>query len=179
MRIVKLQAENVKRLKAAEIEPDGNLVVIGGKNANGKTSLLDSICMALAGQGSIPAKPVREGESEAKVTLELDEDFVIERRIKTDGSGSLVVRNKDGARYPSPQSLLDGFSARFTFDPLAFKAMKPREQVELLKQVLGLDFTEIDADRQQNFETRTLANRRIREIEAQIKGMPHYPDAPD
>lgn len=29
MKIVKLQAENVKRLKAIEITPDGNLVIIG------------------------------------------------------------------------------------------------------------------------------------------------------
>jgi recombinational DNA repair ATPase RecF len=52
MRIVKLQAENVKRLVCVEIEPSGNLIVVGGKNGNGKTSLLDSIMMALAGKSA-------------------------------------------------------------------------------------------------------------------------------
>ena len=37
MKIIELQAENVKRLKAVEITPDGTLQVIGGKNAQGKS----------------------------------------------------------------------------------------------------------------------------------------------
>ena len=38
MKIVKLEAQNVKRLKAVEITPQGNTVVIGGRNGQGKTS---------------------------------------------------------------------------------------------------------------------------------------------
>ena len=33
MRIIKLQAENVKRIKAVEISPTGDLVIISGRNA--------------------------------------------------------------------------------------------------------------------------------------------------
>uniref|UniRef100_A0A6M3XRA5 Uncharacterized protein n=1 Tax=viral metagenome TaxID=1070528 RepID=A0A6M3XRA5_9ZZZZ len=32
MKIVSLEAQNVKRLKAIRIDPEGNLVVIGGNN---------------------------------------------------------------------------------------------------------------------------------------------------
>ena len=42
MKIIKLTAENVKRLKAIEITPEGNLVVIGGLNDQGKTSTLSN-----------------------------------------------------------------------------------------------------------------------------------------
>ena len=38
-KIIKLQAENVKRLKAIEITPAGNTVIITGKNAQGKSSV--------------------------------------------------------------------------------------------------------------------------------------------
>lgn len=48
MKIIALQAENVKRLVAIEIRPDGNLVQITGKNGAGKTSVLDCIWWALA-----------------------------------------------------------------------------------------------------------------------------------
>ena len=43
MRIVQLSIENVKCLKAVEIKPDGTLQVVTGRNAQGKTSVLDAI----------------------------------------------------------------------------------------------------------------------------------------
>ena len=52
--IVTLEAENIKRLKAVEITPEGNLVVVGGKNAQGKSSVMDSIAYALGGKKLVP-----------------------------------------------------------------------------------------------------------------------------
>ena len=51
MNIVKLRAENIKRIVAVEIEPDGALVQITGRNGAGKSSVLDAIWWALAGNG--------------------------------------------------------------------------------------------------------------------------------
>ena len=48
--IIELKAENVKVLKAIEIRPEGNIIELTGKNGNGKSSVLDSIIMALAGK---------------------------------------------------------------------------------------------------------------------------------
>jgi recombinational DNA repair ATPase RecF len=50
MKIIRLQSENVKKIKAVEIKPDGNVVVVSGKNGAGKTSLLDSGNMAVIQQ---------------------------------------------------------------------------------------------------------------------------------
>ena len=60
MKITKLISKNILNLKAVEIEPDGNMVIISGKNAAGKTSILESIFFALTGK--LPKKPIREGE---------------------------------------------------------------------------------------------------------------------
>ena len=57
LKIIQLSAENVKRLIAVEIKPDGNLVQITGKNGQGKTSVLDSIWWAL----SVRVIRVRDG----------------------------------------------------------------------------------------------------------------------
>ena len=44
MKINKLEIENVKRVKAVKIEPSTNgLTIIGGKNNQGKTSVLDAL----------------------------------------------------------------------------------------------------------------------------------------
>ncbi len=178
MKIVKLTSENVKRIRLVEIEPSGNMIVVGGKNGNGKTSLLDSIVMALAGKAAIPSKPVRDGEKQADIEIEMDEDFVIHRRIKPDGDSTVTVKNKAGAKYGSPQALLDGFAAKFTFDPLAFKSMKPAAQVALLKDVLGLDFTQADKERAELFSLRTDMNRQIRDLEGQIPGKAKHDGVP-
>ena len=50
MKIIKLETENVKRIKTACIEPDGSMVVIGGRNGQGKSSALDSIAYAIGGK---------------------------------------------------------------------------------------------------------------------------------
>ena len=54
VKITSLEAENVKRIKAVQIEPASTgLTVIGGNNGQGKTSVLDAIAWAL-GRGEVP-----------------------------------------------------------------------------------------------------------------------------
>ena len=60
MKIVKLTAENFMRLVAVEITPQGNAIMITGKNAAGKSSVLDAIMAAFCGKKYQPAKPIRE-----------------------------------------------------------------------------------------------------------------------
>lgn len=84
MQIVKLMSENVKRLLAVTIEPGGAaLVTVGGLNGAGKSSVLDSIGYALGGEKLVPEEPIRLGESEAKITVDLG-DFVVTRTFKRD-----------------------------------------------------------------------------------------------
>lgn len=179
MKIVRLSAENIKRISAVEITPDGNLVVVGGSNGQGKTSVLDSIMMALGGKYTIPSKPVKRGNKSGSVEIELDEDFVIKRTINEDGTGKLEVSSKAGARYQSPQTLLDGFAAKFSFDPLAFKQMKPAEQAELLRNVLGLDFSDLDRRRQSTYVERTIVNRNVKKLESQLSAATFNPRIPE
>ena len=53
MKILRLVVKNIQKIVAAEITPDGNVIVISGKNAQGKTSVMDAISMALGGQNQI------------------------------------------------------------------------------------------------------------------------------
>ena len=50
VKITSLELENVKRIKAVKLEPSPNgLTIIGEKNNQGKTSVLDAIAWALGG----------------------------------------------------------------------------------------------------------------------------------
>ncbi|MDF2751634.1 MAG: family ATPase [Gaiellaceae bacterium] len=178
MRIITLKAENVKRLKAVEISPDGDVVVIAGRNAQGKTSVLDAIWMALAGAAGAKetSRPIRDGEKQASVVLDLG-DLVVTRKW-TDAGTSLAVAAADGAKYPSPQSVLDGLIGRLTFDPLAFAEASQKDQLATLLSVVELPFdpAKLAMERQGIFDQRTDVNREIKRLEGAIGEIPDYPD---
>lgn len=173
MRIVKLQAENVKRLKAVEITPDGHLQVIAGRNAQGKSSVLDAIWFALGGGAAqrSTARPVRDGEDHASVVLNLG-DMVVTRTWNGDKT-ALKVESPEGAVFRSPQTLLDGLIGRFSFDPLAFSQQDERTQLaELLTLVeLPFDPAKIDEQRSQLYAERTEVGRRGMQLKGQLDGM--------
>lgn len=177
-RIVKLEAENVKRLRAVTITPDGAVVTIRGDNGQGKTSVLDAIEYALAGEKSHPAEPIRRGAEKARVVIETDDGIVVERRW-TAGGTRLEVRNKDGMKYSTPQKLLDGLVGKLSFDPLAFMREKPERQAEVLRQLIGVDVSLLDAKRRQTFDARTEVNRRVTAAKARLDAMPVIEVTPD
>lgn len=175
MKIIKLQAENIKKLKAIEIKPDSNLVQITGANAQGKTSVLDSIWYALAGKDVIESKPIREGENEALIKIEI-EDFIVTRKFKSkDGnvSTSLFVENREGLRYKSPQTILDDLIGKLSFDPLAFTRLKAKEQFNLLCNVCNIDFNfyENECKKTDIYDERTAINRQLKEVEAEANNI--------
>ena len=175
-KIIKLTSENVKRLQAVEITPDGNVVVIGGKNGAGKSSVLDSIEYALGGD-TADRMPVRRGEEKAKIVLDLGE-IIVKRTFTATGGTSLIVTNADGVRQSSPQALLDKLTGKLTFDPLDFSRQKPEKQAETLRALVGLDFAKHDADALKLYDERTNVNREAKQLQARMLAMPQHKDAP-
>jgi hypothetical protein len=169
MHIVELRAENIKRLSAVTIRPEGALVEITGRNEQGKTSVLDSIWMALGGAEVIPDQPIRAGQDEASVSLDLGE-FKVTRKFRRKDEGfttSLVVETPDGMRPKSPQTMLNELVGRYTLDPLAFSRMKPGEQFDAMKALVpGFDFDKSLEDDKADYERRTATNRKAKEYRA-------------
>jgi DNA repair exonuclease SbcCD ATPase subunit len=181
MKIISFRAENVKRLHAVSIMPDGSVVEITGRNGAGKTSVLDSIWMALRGRDSIPDLPIRKGAETAFIELDLGR-YKVTRKFK-DKEGktttSLIVETDDGIKAQEPQKILDAIYGELTFDPLAFTRQKPREQFDTLKQfVPGVDFEATERANDADFKARTDINRRAKELRAQIGGV-MIPDVAD
>lgn len=183
MKIIELRAENVKRLVAVTIRPDSNLVEITGRNGQGKTSVLDSIWWALAGTDAIQARPIRNGETSARIEVDLGRDGVtellVERRFTEKGS-YLSVRNAEGFKSPGPQKMLDDLLGSLSFDPLAFMRQDGKRQGEILRTLVGLDFSDIDARRATLYAERTDINRDGKNAAGALDQMPVIaPDTPD
>jgi len=173
--VVALQASNFKRLRAVQLAPSPTgLVEVRGRNGEGKSSLLDALAAALGGKRSCPSQPIHSGEDAAEVVADLG--GLVVRRRWTDPADPqksyLTVENGEGARYPSPQALLDGLVGRFA-DPVRFLGLPEQEQIrEVLQMVdLGVD---LPASRKQEAElaARRKALRSATEsLEARLDGL--------
>lgn len=179
MKIVRLSAENIKKLRAVEITPSGEVVTIAGRNGQGKTSIMDSIWWALAGTANVQSQPIRKGADKAHIKLDLGR-IVVERHFTAKGS-TLTVENAEGARYSSPQALLDKIIGELSFDPLSFARMDPKHQVAELKRVakVDIDLDQLAGLNRGDYERRTEINRDAKAKRAQANGVvvPPKPDS--
>ena len=146
--------------------------------------MLDSIAYALGGKSLIPAHPVRAGQQEAdiQVTLDGDPPLIVRRRWNKKGNTTLEVFEdypNGKAKLSSPQKILDAMCGRIAFDPLEFATMKPADQVATLKQVIGIDTTMIDGQIEAAVSDRADINRRVRDLEGEVKSFPSFDGIPD
>ena len=138
--VVALTVDSFQRIRAARVEPspDG-LVLVRGRNGQGKSSLLGSMLDAFGAERS--ELPITEGQHAGEVRVDLGDLVVVEKLTRDDAGKAkrrLVVEGKEGERYGSPAAVLKALRSHFA-DPLAFEQEKPAEQVKTVLRVLGLD----------------------------------------
>lgn len=92
-----LELENVKKIKAVQLTPaQTGLTIIGGRNNQGKSSVLDAIAWALGGEKYRPSQAQREGSVlPPHLKLTLSNGLVAERSGK---NGSLKVTDPTGKK---------------------------------------------------------------------------------
>ncbi len=171
LRLIRLEAENVKRLVAIDIDLEGNLVQIASEeNGEGKSTTLDCIVWALEGAKNIQDKPIRTGWKEAYIRLTLgdkDVKMIVTREFKINKKGEtttkLIISNPDGSEYAlagGAQELLNTFLGAITFDPLRFSNMDSKSQFDYLKAfVPSVDFKSITKANEDDYNKRKDINR--------------------
>lgn len=174
--IIALQSENVKKITVVQVKLDekdpSGTVIITGENGAGKSSVLDSIEMALRGKDYKLDKPIRDGKEKAVVILKT-QDYIVTRRFVGENT-YLEITNHEGLTYKKPQELLDSLINTIGFDPLEFAEMDQKDQA---KQLLEICPTELDLeknaeDQKALKEQRTFVNRDVKRLAAQIQGYP-------
>lgn len=172
MHILELKINDLKRITAIEINPaTGQPIILTGDNGNGKSSVLDSIILALDNSGL--DDPIRHGRPSGSVKLTLGSDkaeYLLERKVTKSGD-KLTLTDANGIAVQKPQTFLNGLLGNYAFDPLEFTRLKSKDQVEALKQAAGLDFTDIDAKRKEHYDERTIVTRDGKEAAAQLAGL--------
>lgn len=185
--VLNVQVSQFLRLAAIDISPTGpGVVELTGKNRQGKSSTLEAIWAAIGGEKMTPERPLFEDDA----GIMADEGFVSvlvgadaehpEYRVtrhfkKATKEGEkpyttrLVVKDKEG--LTGGQALLTGWLGSITMDPMAFLTMKPAQQGETLRKMVGLDTTEIDRKRAATFEARRDVNRDLRQLEGELAGL--------
>jgi hypothetical protein len=187
MRVNGLRIENYKRIKVVDITPEGGVVTIGGKNDQGKSSLLDAIFTAIKGRSANAPVPVRAGEEKATIRLDLGELIITRSFIVKEGkpyTDTLKVERANGDRPGNPQAILDALLGEIGFDPFEWAQKKPKDQVARILEMVPLS---VDLDELAEQDTSDIANRRdvnreIAALQGQLQGIPKEDvpaDSPD
>jgi DNA repair exonuclease SbcCD ATPase subunit len=167
MKIIKLKASNIKGLKQVDIKPDENLVLVTGKNAQGKSSLLDCILYALGGGSVIGDKPIRKGETKGEIELDLG-DIIVHRSFTDKGTYLDVKTKKHDAHFRKAQAKLDELIDALYFDPLEFIGLNEQEQREILFKSLGINVEKYDEEYGEVYEKRKEIGILLRQFKARL-----------
>jgi len=177
LRIASVQIENVKSVKAFHLEPSAlGLTIVGGKNGQGKTSILDSIAWVLGGAKKAPSKPQRNGAmSDPSISLTLSNGIRVERKGK---NSTLTVIDPQGKRQG--QALLDAFVSEFALDLPKFMDASNREKAEILLRILGVgeQLTKLDLDESRIYNERHQIGQMATAKKKHAIELPEFPDVP-
>lgn len=177
VKINELLIENVKRVKAVQFEPSADgLTIIGGRNGQGKTSILDAIAWALGGNNYKPSVPERDGALvPPNLHIELSNGLIVERKGK---NSTLKVTDPNGNK--SGQQLLNEFVSTLALDLPKFINGSDKDKADSLLKILGIGdvLAQLDVKENQLYAQRTEVGRIADRKKKAADEMPMYPNVP-
>lgn len=190
LRIIGFRVRNILRCSAVDMRfhEEGGLVEFYGPNESGKSSAINSIYLAFRDILQLPADPIHEDEKEGKVEIDLRNDFGVDilltfriwRTRRGAIANKLEVAPVGETAISSPFETLQKFFNGTSLDIRGFLEAKGPKRREMLLRAAGVDFTEIDAERDSIFNERTNANRDLKKLEAQLSSIERPdPETPD
>lgn len=133
MKITKLQIENLYGIE--QLELDGKSIELTGTNGAGKSSVLDAIRLALT-NNSKRKYVVKNGETEGRVLVKLDDGTTIDRKKRTDRSDYKSVKDQNGNEINSPETFLKDIFTPLQLEPVEFLSMSEKEQNRILLNLI-------------------------------------------
>lgn len=164
VRLIGATVENFMRIKLAELrfDEESGVVRVTGPNHAGKTSLLRAFTAVMKGAGAVPDEPLSKDVPEGarwRGELRLSNGWKIERKqTPSSPKGVLAVTSPDGGKFG--QNKLNEWCGPYSFDPLAFFALRPAEKRDVLLSLakdpkLGEKLAALDDERDDLYKERT------------------------
>ena len=177
IKINTLEFENTKRIKAVKMSPSANgLTVIGGRNGQGKTSILDSIAWALGGDKYRPSAASREGSvTPPALRITLNNGLIVERKGK---NSSLKVIDPNGNK--GGQQLLNEFVSELAIDLPKFLNANNKEKAQTLLQIIGVgdELFRLEKEETELYNKRHLLGQIADQKKKFAEEQPYFSDAP-
>lgn len=177
IKINRLELENVKRIKAVKVEPNQNgLTVIGGRNNQGKTSILDSIAWALGGNKFKPSNAAREGSTvPPNLNITLSNGLVVERKGK---NSALKITDPNGNK--AGQQILNGFIEELALDLPKFMEASNKEKANILLRIIGVgeQLAKLNYEESEIYNNRLAIGRIADQKKKYAKEQVFYSEAP-
>lgn len=178
VKIHTLELENVKRIKAVTLTPAENgLTIIGGRNGQGKTSVLDAIAWALGGDKFKPSNPARnDSVIPPHLKIELSNGLIVER---SGDNSRLKVTDPNGKK--GGQQLLNEFVETLALDLPKFMSANAKSKADTLLKIIGVgdELHRLDGEEQRLYNQRTEIGRIADQKEKYAREMPVYPELPE
>lgn len=176
--IASLELENVKRVRAVSFDPaPAGLTLLGGKNRQGKTSVLDAICYALGGESYRPSDlQNRDGVATARMDITLSNGL----RVVRDGKNA-ALKVTDPAGRKAGQTLLNSFIEELALNLPKFLNSNSKDKAKTLLRILGIEdqLAALEQEERKLTDERLLAGREADRKAKYADELPEYPEAPD
>lgn len=178
VKITSLELENVKRIKAVSLSPSpSGLTVIGGRNGQGKTSVLDAIAWALGGGKYRPSQPRRaDGPDDPRLSVTLSNGLTVTRSGK---NAALKVTDPSGQK--GGQQLLNSFLSELALDLPKFLSASDKDKASTLLQIIGVGDTlaRLDSQEADLYAARHYTGQQYQTQAKLAEGLPYVEGAPE
>lgn len=176
-----MRVTNYKAIKDIELQPQGALTVIAGKNGQGKSSFIDAITELIDPRGTkITPKPIRDGEKTAKAEFTDTELGVkLTRMWRADGTaGTLTAETLEGAKYGRPSEIVAKLTGGAIIDPVRWLNLDEKKQLEELLSIVELpfDLDHLAAEKKTAEEDRLIVGREVKRLKSVVDSMPPKDD---
>ena len=135
MKITELRITNYRGIEALSTKVPAPGLIVKGPNGVGKTSILNAIRAALAGQ-DIGPDAVRIGTDRCEILVNMDDVSV--RRVITAKGTKLTVEGGDAKPVKAPQTWLNDLLGTAPLDPIELYSAKPPKQKAQILAALPL-----------------------------------------